>query len=52
MSLADSKSLKNPVQAFPLSETDPLWQQIDRKLEEDHLAKVVERQVNKLDDRL
>jgi transposase len=32
-----------------LPEDDPCWQEIGRRLEEDHHAKIIERQVNKLD---
>lgn len=34
---------------MPLPEDDPRWQEIGSRLEDDHLAKVVERQVNQVD---
>ncbi len=39
---------KRPFRPFPLSPSDPRWKEIDQKLEPDHHARIVERQVNQL----
>jgi hypothetical protein len=48
-SSAIASNKKTRLRAFPLPQSDPRWNEIGGRLEESHLAKIVERHVSQLD---